>query len=142
MRRELTRALRRCARDAARINARSSSALCETSSAWDAASSARVRFAAATTSATTRASPRDAFARRAARGETCVRGFAASARAATAARDDDVDIDGDGLWGNYRDFKIPPGETISHDFPAAFSACWLRAVSDRDTTATVLLKYR
>lgn len=50
-----------------------------------------------------------------------------------------IDITGTGLWVNYRTFKAPPGEVVSHDSPAGFSARWIRAVSDQDVIATVLL---
>ena len=53
-----------------------------------------------------------------------------------------VDIDGNGLWVDYRDFSIAADEAVTHQFPIAFSACWIRAVSDQDTTATLQLDYR
>lgn len=53
-----------------------------------------------------------------------------------------VDIEGSGMWVNYKDVTIPPNETITHKFPEGFSAFWIRAVSDQDTTATLLLQYR
>lgn len=52
-----------------------------------------------------------------------------------------VDIDGEGLWVDYQTFEVPPGKTIAHEFPKGFSACWIRAVSNRDATATVVLNY-
>lgn len=54
----------------------------------------------------------------------------------------EVDISGNGLWVPYRSFKVPAGTTVDHQFPAAFSAFWVRAVSDTSTTATVQLDYR
>ncbi len=53
-----------------------------------------------------------------------------------------VDLDGTGLWVDYQAFTIPADKTVAHEIPTAFSACWIRAVSDRDTTATVMLEYR
>jgi len=53
-----------------------------------------------------------------------------------------VDVDGNGLWVDYRGFSIAADETVTHQFPIAFSACWIRAVSDQDTTATLQLDYR
>jgi hypothetical protein len=53
-----------------------------------------------------------------------------------------VDIDGSGLWGDHRSFKIEPGEVFAYEFATGFSACWIRAVSDRDTKATLTLTYQ
>ncbi|KAA5538937.1 hypothetical protein FYK55_26065 [Roseiconus nitratireducens] len=53
-----------------------------------------------------------------------------------------VDIDGNGLWVDYWEFKVAPGQTVQHAFPTAFSACWVRGVSDHDTTATMMLDYK
>ncbi len=54
----------------------------------------------------------------------------------------EVDIDGKGLWVTYKSFKVPKGTVTRHEFPTAFSACWVRAVSDTDTSATVQFDYR
>ena len=54
----------------------------------------------------------------------------------------EVDVDGRGRWIEYKSFKCPVNKTISYDFPDGFSACWIRAVSDRDTIATVQLQYQ
>lgn len=54
----------------------------------------------------------------------------------------EVDIDGTGLWVPYDTFAVKPGETIHHAFPDGFSAYWVRAVSETDTTATVQFEYR
>ena len=53
-----------------------------------------------------------------------------------------VDIDGTGLWVTYQTFRIEPDEAVQYEFPTAFSACWIRAISDRDTKATVTLTYQ
>ena len=53
-----------------------------------------------------------------------------------------VDIDGTGLWVDYRAFQVEPNKTLTYQFPTGFSACWVRAVSDRDTKATLTLIYR
>lgn len=53
-----------------------------------------------------------------------------------------IDIDGNGRWVDYKQFSIPPGESVNHAFPHGFSACWIRAVSDTATTATLHLEYR
>lgn len=52
-----------------------------------------------------------------------------------------VDIDGTGFWIDYQSFEVEPNESVSHDFPAGFSACWVRAKCDRDTNATLQFAY-
>jgi hypothetical protein len=54
----------------------------------------------------------------------------------------EVDIDGTGLWVPYETFTVKPGETVRHVFPDDFSAYWVRAVADTDTTAAVQFEYR
>ncbi|WP_144057694.1 sulfatase-like hydrolase/transferase [Novipirellula maiorica] len=53
-----------------------------------------------------------------------------------------IDLDGNGLWVNYKSFTVPEGTAARHEFPAAFSACWVRAVCDSDTSATVQFDYQ
>ncbi len=53
----------------------------------------------------------------------------------------EVDVDGTDLWIPYRSFAVEPGQQVTHAFPAGFSAYWVRAVSDRDTTAIVTFQY-
>ncbi|VGO15439.1 hypothetical protein PDESU_04022 [Pontiella desulfatans] len=53
----------------------------------------------------------------------------------------EVDIDGTDLWVPYKTFEVAPGETVSHEFPEGFSAYWIRATSDLDTTATAWFTY-
>ena len=53
----------------------------------------------------------------------------------------EVDIDGTGLWIPYRAFNLEAGQVIEHAFPEGFSAYWVRAISDSDTTATVMFSY-
>ena len=53
----------------------------------------------------------------------------------------EVDIDGTGLWVPYKTFAVEPGKPVAYEFPEAFSAYWVRATSDNDTTATVWFKY-
>lgn len=53
----------------------------------------------------------------------------------------EVDVDGTGVWVPYESFEVKPGAVIEGEFPIEFSAYWIRAVSDRDTTATVQLRY-
>lgn len=53
----------------------------------------------------------------------------------------EVDLDGTRLWVPYKSFDLTSGETVTHEFPEAFSAYWVRATSDHDTTATAWFKY-
>lgn len=53
----------------------------------------------------------------------------------------EVDVDGTGLWIPARSFTLKAGQTIDYEFPAGFSAYWLRAVSDSRTRASVTLTY-
>lgn len=53
-----------------------------------------------------------------------------------------VDIDGSGLWVDYRTFDVGPNKTVTHDFPDAFSACWVRAKSNHNATVTCQFDYR
>ena len=54
----------------------------------------------------------------------------------------EVDVDGTGLWIPYRRFDVKPGASTNHTFPEGFSAYWVRAVSDTDTTASVEFEYQ
>lgn len=54
----------------------------------------------------------------------------------------EVDLDGNGFWVKYKSFQVPMGATRRHEFPTAFSACWVRAVSNTNTSATVRFDYR
>jgi hypothetical protein len=53
----------------------------------------------------------------------------------------EVDIAGDGHWAPYREFHVEAGRPLVHTFPESFSAYWVRAVANRDTTATAILQY-
>ena len=53
----------------------------------------------------------------------------------------EVDVDGTGLWIPYRQFTLAAETPIDHEFPAGFSAYWVRASSDVATTATVTFRY-
>jgi hypothetical protein len=53
----------------------------------------------------------------------------------------DVDISGTGLWQPYKSFSVPSGKGLTHRFPDAFQAYWLRLVSHDATTATAQLQY-
>lgn len=53
----------------------------------------------------------------------------------------EVDVDGTGLWIPYKQFHLKAGSPIKHNFKEGFNAYWIRATSDRSTTATVMFKY-
>lgn len=53
----------------------------------------------------------------------------------------EVDLDGTGLWVPYKTFDVEAGNTVSHQFPEGFSAYWVRAISNTETSATVWFKY-
>lgn len=53
----------------------------------------------------------------------------------------EADLSGTGLWVTYREFVVEPGKSVEHEFPAAYMAYWIRAVADRETTATVMFTY-
>ena len=53
----------------------------------------------------------------------------------------EVDIDGTGLWVPYRTFSVEADEELKHEFPEGYSAYWVRARSNVDTTATVWFVY-
>ncbi|HUT88283.1 MAG TPA: hypothetical protein VMY37_02190 [Thermoguttaceae bacterium] len=44
-------------------------------------------------------------------------------------------------WQPYKTITVPPGEKITHEFPAGFSAHWVRVGVDRDCTATARFIY-
>ena len=52
-----------------------------------------------------------------------------------------VDIDGVGTWVDYKSVTIEPGSQHTEEFPAGFSAYWVRTVCSSDTTATVSYIY-
>lgn len=53
-----------------------------------------------------------------------------------------IDIHGDGTWVDYSRFEVAPESPVRHTFPDAFSAYWIRFISDRNTIATAHLSYR
>lgn len=54
----------------------------------------------------------------------------------------EVDITGEGDWVTYRSFDVTAGNTINHDFPAAFQAYWVRVTPAANVVATAQLDYR
>jgi hypothetical protein len=53
----------------------------------------------------------------------------------------EVDYRGDGSWATYGEFEVPPAGYRHHEFPAAFSAHWVRVRADRDCEATASFTY-
>ncbi|MEM7385595.1 MAG: discoidin domain-containing protein, partial [Verrucomicrobiota bacterium] len=53
----------------------------------------------------------------------------------------EVDVDGTGLWIPYRRFDVKADTPVDHAFPEGFNAYWVRAVSDRSTTTSVVFTY-
>jgi hypothetical protein len=54
----------------------------------------------------------------------------------------EADITGTGSWLPYQALEVSAGETLTHEFPSGYSANWIRAVSDHETSATVQFAYR
>jgi len=44
-------------------------------------------------------------------------------------------------WQPYKTITVPPGEEVTHEFPAGFTAHWVRVSSDHDCTATAQFIY-
>ncbi len=53
----------------------------------------------------------------------------------------EVDIDGTGLWIPCQSISLSAGGTVNYTFPVGFSAYWVRAISEKDTEATVQFTY-
>ena len=53
----------------------------------------------------------------------------------------EVDVSGRGSWARYESFEVAAGDSVEHEFPAAFQAYWVRVVASRDTVATAQLSY-
>jgi hypothetical protein len=62
-------------------------------------------------------------------------------RPASVAIEGQIDVSGDGLWQTYRRFDVPPGEGLTHRFPDAFAAYWIRFAAAAECRATALLTY-
>ena len=54
----------------------------------------------------------------------------------------EVDFFRDNTWRTYRSIKVAAGESVSHEFPAGFSAHWIRCTADRDCRATAWFVYQ
>lgn len=53
----------------------------------------------------------------------------------------DVDVTGDGTWRRYAEWSVPPGQGLTHEFPAGYSAHWIRLTSSSDCRATAQFTY-
>ena len=53
----------------------------------------------------------------------------------------EADVTGDGSWAVVKRFRLKPGETIQHPFPAWFQACWARLIPSQDAVATAQFTY-
>ena len=54
----------------------------------------------------------------------------------------EIDLSGMGEWAVYQTFTVAPGKTTRHEFPAGYSAYWLRVVSSAGCTASAQLVYK
>jgi hypothetical protein len=53
----------------------------------------------------------------------------------------EVDVTGTGEWHPYKTVTIGTGEVEAHEFPAAYSAHWIRFTASADCAATAWLTY-
>ena len=53
----------------------------------------------------------------------------------------EIDITGTDQWKVYRSFEVAPGEKLRHEFPAAFSAYWVRLRSSGAAIVTGEFRY-
>ena len=53
----------------------------------------------------------------------------------------EVDVVRDGTWFRYAVIRVPAGRTVTHEFPAGYSAHWVRLTADRDCKATAQFTY-
>ncbi len=54
----------------------------------------------------------------------------------------EVDFLGDGSFHEFAKLTVPPGQPLDFEFPAGFSAKWVRFTADRATRATATLRYQ
>lgn len=54
----------------------------------------------------------------------------------------EIDFLGDGSWETYETITVPANGYKHHEFPAGFSAHWVRVRAERDCTATVSFNYQ
>ncbi|SEF18546.1 hypothetical protein [Jiangella alba] len=60
---------------------------------------------------------------------------------ATARFSVEIDVHGHGRFAASQTLTVEPGQTVTHVFPAGFSAHWVRLVSDTDTVASAQFFY-
>lgn len=53
----------------------------------------------------------------------------------------EADFTGTGSWSEVVSINVKPGEKLTHHFPEAFGAYWLRVTASADTTATAQFEY-
>ena len=53
----------------------------------------------------------------------------------------EIDIDHWTSFHPYKTFTLKAGEPLTHEFPEAFAAHWVRVISNKDTTATAWFTY-
>lgn len=53
----------------------------------------------------------------------------------------EVDVVGDRTWHLYQTIEVPPGKTVTHEFPAGYSAQWVRLKADTACRATAQFDY-
>lgn len=53
----------------------------------------------------------------------------------------EIDPSGEGKWFPYAAIEVPAGEKVTHEFPAGFSAQWVRLVANKACTATATFTY-
>lgn len=53
----------------------------------------------------------------------------------------EVDFLADGSWRRFHDFEVPPGKAVHYEFPAGYSAHWVRFRCDSACNATAQLVY-
>ncbi len=53
----------------------------------------------------------------------------------------EVDFVGNGDWSPYTQLEVGPGQKVAHQFPAGYSAHWVRLQTNRATTATATFTY-
>jgi hypothetical protein len=53
----------------------------------------------------------------------------------------EVDFAADGSWSPYARITVPASQTVTHRFPAGYSAHWVRLSASHATTATATLRY-
>jgi len=53
-----------------------------------------------------------------------------------------IDLTGEGLWVDHRQFEVAPSSSVQYTFPDALQARWVRLIANRDCQATAQLEYK